>query len=55
MDVTEREDKLQRHRCKRQPTPAPLFGPNPTHQANRAKTNAVSVYSRAAVAQWHRC
>ena len=25
MDVSERKDKLQRHRCKREPTPPPLL------------------------------
>jgi hypothetical protein len=34
MDVSERKDKLQRHRCKREPTPAPLSGPSPTHWQN---------------------
>jgi hypothetical protein len=31
MNVSERKDKLQRHRCKRQPTPTPLSRPSPTH------------------------
>ena len=34
MDVSERKDKLQRHRCKREPTPTPLSGPSPTHWQN---------------------
>src|SRR5262245_36525539 len=34
MDVSERKDKLQRHRCKRQPTPTPPSGPSPTHWQN---------------------
>ena len=35
MDVSERKDKLQRHRRERQPIPAPPTGPNPTHLAAR--------------------
>ena len=31
MDVSERKDKLQRHRCKREPTPTSLSGLSPTH------------------------
>ena len=34
MDVSERKDKLQRHRCKREPTPTPLSGLSPTHWQN---------------------
>src|SRR5271169_2108143 len=34
MDVSERKDKLQRHRCKRQPTPTPLSGPSATQNAS---------------------
>jgi hypothetical protein len=31
MDMSKREDKLQRYRSQRQPTPAPSMGSNPTH------------------------
>jgi hypothetical protein len=34
MNVSEGEDKLQRHRCKRQQTRTPRSGSNPTHLAN---------------------
>src|SRR5215831_15349284 len=34
MEVSERKDKLQRHRCKREPSAPSPIGPNPTHQAN---------------------
>ena len=34
MDVSERKHKLQRHRCKREPTPTSLSGPSPTHWQN---------------------
>ena len=34
MDVSERKDKLQHHRCKREPTPTLLSGPSPTHWQN---------------------
>ena len=34
MDVSEQKDKLQRHRCKREPSAPPPIGTNPTHQAN---------------------
>jgi hypothetical protein len=33
MDVSERKDKLQRHRCEREPSAAPPIGTNRTHQA----------------------
>ena len=33
MDVSQRKDKLQRHRCKREPSaPPPIGTMNPTHQ-----------------------
>ena len=35
MDVSERQDKLQRHCCKREPTSAPPIGTNPTHWQTR--------------------
>ena len=34
MDVSERKDKLQRHRCKREPSAPPPIGTNPTHWLN---------------------
>ena len=34
MDVSERKDKLQRHRCKSEPSAAPPIGTNPTHWLN---------------------
>jgi hypothetical protein len=34
MDVPERDDELQHHRCKREPRATPSIGTNPTHQAN---------------------
>jgi hypothetical protein len=34
MNVPERKDELQRHRCKREPRATPSIGTNPTHQAN---------------------
>jgi hypothetical protein len=34
MNMTERKDELQRHRCKRKPRAPPFIGTNPTHQAN---------------------
>ena len=34
MDVSERKDKLQRHRCKREPSAPPPIGTNPTHWQN---------------------
>jgi len=43
MDVSEREDKLQRHRCKRKPSAPWSLGPNPTHQANRAKRSGIGL------------
>ena len=42
MDVSERKDKLQRHRCKREPSAPPPIGTNPTHQANRCPVRAQS-------------
>ena len=36
MNVSERKRKLQRHRCKREPTAPPPIGTNPTHRAKRA-------------------
>src|SRR2546430_6507369 len=35
MDVSDRKDKLQRHRCKREPTPTALSGSSPTHWQTR--------------------
>ena len=33
MDMSERKDKLQRHRCKRKPSaPPPIGSTNPTHR-----------------------
>ena len=33
MDMSERKDKLQRHRCKREPSaPPPIGSTNPTHR-----------------------
>jgi hypothetical protein len=43
MDVSEREGKLQRHRCKREPSAPSSLGPNPTHQANRAKPTGINL------------
>jgi hypothetical protein len=43
MDVSEREGKLQRHRCKREPSAPSSLGPNPTHQANRAKPTGLNL------------
>jgi hypothetical protein len=34
MDVSERKDKLQRHRCKREPSVPPSISTNPTHWQN---------------------
>ena len=34
MDVSERKDKLQRHRYKREPSAPPPIGTNPTHWLN---------------------
>ena len=34
MDVSARKDKLQRHRCKREPSAPPPIGTNPTHWQN---------------------
>jgi hypothetical protein len=34
MDVSERKEKLQRHRCKSEPTAPPPIGTNPTHWQN---------------------
>ena len=34
VDVSARKDKLQRHRCKREPSAPPPIGTNPTHWQN---------------------
>ena len=34
MDVSKRKDKLQRHRCKREPSVPPSISTNPTHWQN---------------------
>ena len=34
MDVSERKNKLQRHRCEREPSAPPPIRTNPTHQTN---------------------
>ena len=34
MNVPERDDELQHHRCNREPRATPSIGANPTHQAN---------------------
>src|SRR5262249_54811470 len=47
MDVSEREGKLQRHRCKREPSAPSSLGPNPTHHANRARPTGLNLSPRA--------
>jgi hypothetical protein len=51
MNVAEGEDKLQRHRRKRQPTRTPLPGSNPTHHATLPSHPSQILYSRAALMQ----
>jgi hypothetical protein len=34
MDVSERKDKLQRHRCEREPSAPPPISSNPTHHGS---------------------
>jgi hypothetical protein len=44
MEVPERKHQLQRHRCKRQPSPAPLSGSSPTHWQKRVNSCSGTVY-----------
>ena len=46
MDVSEREDKLQRHRRKREASAPPPIGANPTHWQKRVNSR-VRFYSKA--------
>ena len=46
MEVSERKDKLQRHRCKREPSAPPPIGTNPTHWQN-ASTPAYDSLQRS--------
>ena len=52
MDVSKRKDKLQRHRCKREPTAPPPIGTNPTHWQNWPTFLSV-VYTGADPGQCH--
>jgi hypothetical protein len=47
VDVPTRKDKLQRHRCKREPSAPPPIGTNPTHWQNAPSPSHRTVYSGA--------
>ena len=54
VNVSERKDELQRHRCKREPPATPFIGTNPTHQANCPTPTQELIYRAVARAQCDR-
>ena|SRR6476660_3490147 len=52
MDVSERKDKLQRHRCEREPSAPPPISSNPTHHGSyRRVLSAAHVITATVVGQ----